>query len=94
MRNGNRTHVERAHDVLALYLVIQAVENNLITPFVQREAISIPPMILVVSQVLMGLLVDIVGVVIATPLAAVAIDLVRETYVEGEVPEHQSPTSG
>jgi predicted PurR-regulated permease PerM len=68
--------------VLGLYLVIQMVENNLITPFVQQKAVSIPPVVLVVSQMLMGLLVGPVAVAIATPLAAVAIEMVRETYVE------------
>lgn len=68
--------------VLALYLGIQAVESNLLTPVVQQKAVSIPPVILIVSQVVMGLLVGIVGVAIATPLAALVIELIRETYVE------------
>ena len=76
--------------VLAFYLCIQAVENNLITPLVQQEAISIPPVVLIVSQVLMGVLVGIVGVVIATPLAALVIVLVRETYVEEASPDSAS----
>jgi predicted PurR-regulated permease PerM len=50
-------------------------------------------MALIVSQVLMGLLVGIVGVAIATPLAAVLIELVRETCVERDVPGQQSSTS-
>jgi predicted PurR-regulated permease PerM len=54
--------------VLALYVGIQAVENNLITPLVQQKAVSIPPVVLIVSQVLIALLVGIVGVAIATPL--------------------------
>lgn len=68
--------------MLALYLGIQAVESNLLTPVVQQKAVSIPPVILIVSQVVMGLLVGIVGVAIATPLAALVIELIRETYVE------------
>jgi predicted PurR-regulated permease PerM len=80
--------------VLALYLAVQAVENNLITPLVQRKAVSIPPVVLVVSQVLMGLLVGIVGVAIATPLAAVVMELVRETYVEKDDQSCASGSSG
>jgi len=71
---------------------IQAVENNLLTPLVQQEAVSIPPVVLIVSQVLMGLLVGIIGMAIATPMAALAIKLVDELYVKRqkrEPPESQ-----
>lgn len=68
--------------VLALYLAVQAVENNLLTPVVQQKAVKIPPVMLIVAQVLMGILVGVVGVVIATPLTALLIELVRELYVE------------
>ena len=79
--------------VLALYLAIQAIENHLITPIVQQQATSVPPLIVVISQVLMGLLVGIIGVAIATPLSALVIELVRDTYVEGDLPNSLGPTS-
>jgi predicted PurR-regulated permease PerM len=75
--------------VLALYCGVQAVENNLITPLVQQKAVSVPPVLVIVVQVLMGLLVGIVGVAIATPLAAVGLQLIRDLYVR-EKP-HESP---
>ncbi len=77
--------------VLVLYLAVQAVENNLITPFVQQEAVSVPPVILAVSQILMGVLVGLVGVAIATPVAALVIRLVRETYVQQDSPGLELP---
>jgi predicted PurR-regulated permease PerM len=80
--------------VLILYVGIQAIENNLITPIVQQKAVSVPPVVLIISQVLMGLLVGIVGVAIATPLAAVGIELVRELYVEDESPGERQLNAG
>ncbi len=68
--------------VLTLYLAVQAFEGNVLTPIVQQKAVRIPPVVLIVAQVLMGILVGIVGVVIATPLTALLIELVRELYVE------------
>ena len=79
--------------VLGLYLAIQAVENNLLTPFVQQKAVSVPPVVLVISQMLMGLLVGIIGVAIATPLAALTLKLGRELYVEG-ILERQHAEAG
>lgn len=76
--------------VLVLYGCVQALENNVLTPLVQQKAVSVPPVILIVAQVLMGILVGIMGVVIATPLAALVIELVRELYVKNglERPSH------
>jgi predicted PurR-regulated permease PerM len=76
--------------VFILYGCIQALENNVLTPLVQQKAVSVPPVILIVTQVLMGILVGIMGVVIATPLAALVIELVRELYVKEDV-EMPSP---
>ena len=79
--------------VLILYVAIQVVENNLLTPLVQQQAVSIPPVVLVVSQVLMGILVGIVGVAVATPLAAVVLQVIRELCVREPDAVPTEPTS-
>lgn len=68
--------------VLVFYLIIQAVENNLITPLVQQKAVEVPPVVTISSQFMLGVLVGIIGVAVATPMAAVAIVLVRMLYIE------------
>jgi len=65
-----------------VYLVVQQLEGNLITPLAQRWAVALPPAIALVSVVAFGVLFGILGVLFATPLAVVTMVLVRELYVE------------
>lgn len=65
-----------------VYLVVQVLEGNLITPLIQQRAVSIPPAILIVAQLLMGIMFGLTGVLLATPLAVALIILVQMLYVE------------
>lgn len=68
--------------VIALYTFIQVVESYLLTPYIQQKAIDMPPAILIVTQVVMGVLLGFLGLLLATPLTAAVIVLVRRLYVE------------
>lgn len=70
-----------------LYLAIQQVESNLITPIVQREAVRVPPALFMLSVVAMGALFGVLGVVLAGPLTVVAFVLTRTLYVEDTLGE-------
>lgn len=64
------------------YLVLQTLESYLLTPLIQERAIDLPPAVVIAAQVLMGLLFGLLGVVLATPLAAVASVMIKRLYVE------------
>lgn len=68
--------------VLALYFVIQQAESYLVTPLIQRQAVSLPPALTITAQVLLGILVGPIGLLLATPLTAVVVVLVKMLYVE------------
>ncbi|MGH7313441.1 MAG: AI-2E family transporter [Candidatus Rokuibacteriota bacterium] len=68
--------------VAGLYVLVQALESYLITPLVEREAVSLPPALTISAQVLLGVTAGWLGIVLASPLTAVAIVLVRMLYVE------------
>jgi len=65
------------------YLLLQTLESYLLTPLIQERAIDLPPAAVIAAQVLMGLLFGILGVVLATPLAAAASVMIKRLYVEG-----------
>ena len=65
-----------------LYLVIQAIETYLITPNIEKRTINLPPALTISVQVLMGMLAGALGLVVATPLCATSLVLVRELYVK------------
>lgn len=80
--------------VCLLYFGVQILEANLITPLVQRKAISLPPAFVLASELVMGLLLGGAGLAFATPLAAVILVLVNMIYIQdclgepGNLPSH------
>ena len=73
--------------VALLYIVVQQLEGNLIQPLVQKKAVNIPPAVLVLALVVMGQLFGILGLLIATPLTAVVLVLVKQLYID-EIEHH------
>lgn len=65
-----------------VYLVIQNIEGNIIMPLVFEKTVSLPPALTVAAQLLMAALMGLLGVLLATPLLAVALVLVQMLYVE------------
>ncbi|GAB2801485.1 AI-2E family transporter [Halomonas shantousis] len=75
--------------VAGLYLGVQLLESYLITPYIQREAVSIPPGILITVQVWLSLFAGALGLLMAGPLTALAMELVRRVYVNGWLAKYQ-----
>ena len=68
--------------VCLLYGGVQILEANVITPLVQRKAISLPPAFVLGSELLMGLLLGGAGLMFATPLVGVVLVLVNMLYIQ------------
>lgn len=68
--------------IAGLYIVIQVIESNLITPTVQNKLIKIPPALIIIAQLVMGVLTGSWGLVLATPLVAIVMAVVQETYLK------------
>ena len=56
--------------MLAVVLVYQQVENNLLTPTIQRKATNIWASAVIVSVTVFGALLGVLGALIAVPLTA------------------------
>ena len=67
---------------LGVYLAIQTLESYLLTPMIQKRAISVPPAFLFASQIVLGVLFGLYGLALATPLAAIARVFILRLYVE------------
>jgi predicted PurR-regulated permease PerM len=68
--------------VLAIFLCCHVVDAYLVGPYVQRRTVRLPPALTVLSMSVLGSLFGPLGVVIAAPLAAVLLVVVRKAYVE------------
>ncbi len=68
--------------VLGVYVAVQALESYILTPLIQQEKVSMPPALIITAQLLLGVLFGILGLAMATPLAAVGMTLIGALYVD------------
>lgn len=68
--------------VIVLYTVIQQAEGNLLQPLVMRETVRLPPALTVLVGAFMAILFGFLGLLLAVPLLATAIVLVKRLYVQ------------
>lgn len=68
--------------VLGLYMLVQVLESNLITPQIQKKLINIPPALIILAQLFMGVLSGGLGLVLATPITAILMTVLQELYVK------------
>lgn len=78
----------RALAVIALGVGVHVVEANLVNPLIMEKKVALPPVLTIASVLIMGTLLGGVGLVVAVPVLAVAIVVVRhvlrgEIYGEG-----------
>lgn len=84
--------------VIGVYVIVQMLETYAITPFLQKERVSLPPALVIGMQLLMGVLFGIAGLIFASPLAALGMTLVnalyRHDYLEREPRPTRQPQPG
>lgn len=85
---GFTESVNTALVIALLYILIQTIESNVITPTIQNLMIKIPPALIIISQVLFGTLTGGLGIILATPLLVVIIVVVDELYVKQQNEEN------
>jgi predicted PurR-regulated permease PerM len=71
---------------LGLYCCVQFLESYLLTPLIQARAVSMPPAVVILNQLLFGALFGLMGLALATPLAAAATVPLRHIFGEGDAP--------
>lgn len=76
-----------------LYLLVQQIEGNVLSPLVQQHAVDLPPALLLFALLGFGSLFGAVGVVLAAPLTVVAYVMVKRLYVRGAL-ETQTDVPG
>jgi predicted PurR-regulated permease PerM len=68
--------------VAGLYITVQLIESSLVTPQIQKKMIKVPPALIIIAQLFMGVLTGGWGLLLATPLMVVLIILVQELYID------------
>lgn len=68
--------------VVGVYVLVQVLESNFITPKIQQQLTSVPPAMIIIGQLLMGVLTGGWGLLLATPILVIVMVLVQELYVK------------
>jgi predicted PurR-regulated permease PerM len=69
---------------LGLYCCVQFLESYLLTPLIQARAVSMPPAAVILNQLVFGALFGLLGLALATPLAAAATVPLRHVFGQDE----------
>lgn len=73
---------EMALWTLALYVLLQQVEGNVVQPLVQQRAVALPPALTLFAIVAAGVVFGALGVLLAAPLTVVSYVAVKKLYVQ------------
>lgn len=72
---------------LLVVLVVQQLESNLITPLVQRRAVELPPVLVLVGTIALSLILGILGLIFAAPLLVVLMVWTKMLYMQDALGE-------
>ena len=78
--------------VAILYFAVQNIEGYLATPLIQRRTVSMPPALLMAVQLAAGVALGLLGLLLATPLAVVAMVLIEALYIEDTLGDRDKQT--
>jgi predicted PurR-regulated permease PerM len=70
--------------VAGLYILVNILDGYVLSPWLQERAVSTPPALVIAGQVLFGALFGILGVMLATPLVASLLVVVRTVQEGGD----------
>jgi predicted PurR-regulated permease PerM len=71
-----------ALSVIALYIIVQQTEGNIIVPFVMKKSVGLSPLITIIALMVGGKLAGIMGAILAVPLLLVCQVLVSKLFIE------------
>jgi predicted PurR-regulated permease PerM len=76
---------QKALWVIGLYLLIQQLEGNVVTPLLLEKRLDIPPVLTVVAVSALGVVFGVLGMLIAEPLLAAVLVTTKLLYVQDVV---------
>jgi predicted PurR-regulated permease PerM len=84
--------------ILLVFIIIQQIEGNILTPILTKRFTDLPPALVLISLIIGGELWGILGAILAIPLAGIIFEFTRnflKKRKEGGIlpPAHRSPSA-
>ncbi len=54
--------------VIALYVIVQQIENNIVVPFVMKKSVGLPPILTILALLIGGRFAGVTGAILAVPV--------------------------
>jgi predicted PurR-regulated permease PerM len=67
--------------VIVLGIVVHAFEANIVAPMIMERQVQLPPVLSILSVLIMAHLLHVVGILVAVPVLAVSMVIARRVYV-------------
>jgi predicted PurR-regulated permease PerM len=80
--------------VIGLYLLIHTFEAYFVSPMIQQHQVLLPPVIIIIAQILLGVYAGLLGLILATPLTAAAVVIIKMLYIEDVLGEKADVPGG
>jgi predicted PurR-regulated permease PerM len=68
--------------VALIYIAAQTIVASIVTPLLQNKIINLPPALTLMSQLIMGALSGVMGIILAVPILSIIIILLDELYLK------------
>jgi predicted PurR-regulated permease PerM len=68
--------------VLFAYWLVHFIDDFLVSPFIERRMVRLPPILTLVAQIALGIAAGTVGIMLAAPLVATTIVVVERLWVD------------
>lgn len=80
----------KALAVLAVYVLVQQIEGNIIIPVIMSRTTRLHPALIAIGVVVVGQLFGVVGLFVAVPIISAAVILTEEIYVREIEAAHEN----
>ncbi len=70
-----------AISVIALYIIVQQIENNLLVPLVMKQSVGLPPVLTIVALMIGGRFGGVTGAVLAVPVLLAIQEIINSVPV-------------
>lgn len=66
--------------VISFYFLVQQLENHILVPLIMKKTLGLNPVAIIISLLVGGKLLGVIGIIIAVPVAAIISVLFNELY--------------
>lgn len=78
--------------ILVIY-GISFIQSQIFTPLLFAESIRIPPVLVLLGQIVCGALFGFLGILLAVPITAILLILIREVYIKDVLGDRSEPVA-